>query len=45
MAVLGGVLVAAAGSELHDFLDTNVHGFQLHADDVLRHLLPQALYQ
>lgn len=28
-AILGGVLVAAAGAELHDTLDTNVEGFQL----------------
>ena len=34
--VLGGVVVAAAGMELHDTLDTNVQGFQLLTDDTLR---------
>jgi hypothetical protein len=44
-AVFGGVLVAAAGSELHDPLNLNVQRFQLLTDGVLRHLLAQILYQ
>jgi hypothetical protein len=38
MEVLGGVLVAATRAELHDTLDTNVQGFQLLTDEILRHL-------
>jgi hypothetical protein len=37
MEVLGGVLVAATRAELHDTLDTNVQGFQLLMDEILRH--------
>jgi hypothetical protein len=44
-AVLGGVLVMAAGSELHDPLNLNVQGFQLLTDSALRHPLAQILYQ
>jgi hypothetical protein len=38
MEVLGGVLVTVTGVELHDTLDMNVQGFQLLADEILRHL-------
>jgi hypothetical protein len=44
-AVFGGVLVAAAGSQLHDSLDTNVQRFQLLPYDVLRHTPTQVLHQ
>jgi hypothetical protein len=44
-AVLGGVLVVAARSELHDPLNLNVQGFQLLPDSVLRHPLAQILHQ
>jgi hypothetical protein len=44
-AVLGGVLVAAAGSELHDSLNLNVQRFQLLPDSVLRLPLAKILYQ
>jgi hypothetical protein len=40
-AVFGGVLVAAAESQLRDSLDTNVQGFQLLPDDFLRHTMPR----
>jgi hypothetical protein len=43
-AVLAWVLVAAAGSQLHDSLDTNVQGFHL-PDDALRHTPTQVLPQ
>jgi hypothetical protein len=44
-AVLGGVLVATAGSELQDFLDANVQGFEFLANDALRHPPTQFLHQ
>jgi hypothetical protein len=40
-SVLGGVLVAAAGSKLN----LNVQGFELLTDDTLRHPLAEVLYQ
>jgi hypothetical protein len=43
--VLGGVLVTAAGSELHDPLNIHVQGFKLLTDNVLRHPLTQVLHQ
>jgi hypothetical protein len=43
--VLDGVLVAAAGSELHHPLNLNIQRFQLLPDSVLRHPLAQILYQ
>jgi hypothetical protein len=43
--VLGGVLVAATGSELHEPMNLNVQGFQLLTDSALRYLLAQILYQ
>jgi hypothetical protein len=36
-AVLGGALVAAAGSQLRDSVDTNVQEFELLSNDALRH--------
>jgi hypothetical protein len=42
---LGRFLIAAAGAELRDSLETNVQGFQLLSDDALRHLFFQVLYQ
>jgi hypothetical protein len=44
-AVLGRVLVAAAGSDLYDPLNLNVQGFELLTDDALRHPLAEDLYQ
>jgi hypothetical protein len=44
-AVFGWVLIAAAGSQLHDSLDTNVQGCQLLPDDALRHTPTQVLHQ
>jgi len=38
--ILGWVLVAMAGMQLRDSLDTNVQGLQLLSDDALRHVLP-----
>jgi hypothetical protein len=43
--VLVGVLIAAAKSELHDPLDTNVQGFKIFSDNAFRHLFPEILYQ
>jgi hypothetical protein len=43
--VLGRVLIAAAGAELCDSLDTNVQGFQLLSNDAVRHPLPEILNQ
>jgi hypothetical protein len=37
------ILVAAARSELHSSLDTNVLGFQVLSDDVLKHQLFEIL--
>jgi hypothetical protein len=39
MAILGEVLVAAVGAELHDTLDTIVQGFQVLTDDTLGNFL------
>jgi len=39
------VLVATAGTQLCDTLDTNVQGFKLLPDDSLRHTPTQVLYQ
>ena len=44
-AVLCGILVATAGSQLRDSLVTNVQGIGLLSDDVLRHNPAQVLYQ
>jgi hypothetical protein len=44
-AVLGGVLVATAGSQLRYSMDTNVQGFDLLPDDALRHTPTQILHQ
>ena len=44
-AVLGAILVATPGSQLYDFLDTNVQGFELLPDDALRRNPIQVLYQ
>jgi hypothetical protein len=44
-AVLGGVLVAEAGSELHDSLNMNDKGFKLLKDSALRHPLAQIIHQ
>jgi hypothetical protein len=44
-AVLCRFLFAAAGSQLHDSLDTNIQGFQLLPDDALRHTPTGVLYQ
>jgi hypothetical protein len=44
-AVFGWVVVAAAGSQLHDSLDTNVQGFQLLTNDAFRHTPAQILLQ
>jgi hypothetical protein len=43
MEVLGGILVAAARSELYDPLNLNVQGFKLLTDDALRHPLAEGL--
>jgi hypothetical protein len=43
--VLGGVLVAMAGTQLCNSLDMNVQGFQLLPDDALRHPPAQVLDQ
>jgi hypothetical protein len=40
-AVFRWVLIAVAGSQLHDSLNTDVQGFQLLPDDALRHTLPR----
>jgi len=42
-ALLGGILVATAGSQLCDSLDSNVQGFKLISDDVLTHTPTQVL--
>lgn len=39
------VLVATAISQLRDFLNTNVQGFEFLPDDALRHNPTQVLYQ
>ena len=44
-AVLGGGRIAKAGSQLHDFLNTDVQGFQLLSDDALRPTPTQILHQ
>jgi hypothetical protein len=44
-AVLGVILFAIAGSQLHDSLDTNVQDFDLLSDDALRLTLTQVLHQ
>jgi hypothetical protein len=44
-AVLGRVLVAAAGTERYHPLKSNVQGFKLLTDDALRHPLAEVLYQ
>jgi len=38
--ILGWVLLATAGMQLRDSLETNVQGLQLFPDDALRHALP-----
>jgi hypothetical protein len=43
-AVLGGVLVAAAGSKLYEPLNLNVQGFKFLMDDALRHPLTEILH-
>jgi hypothetical protein len=43
--VLGRILIAAAGAELHDTLDTNVQGSQLLPNDALRHPFAEVLHQ
>jgi hypothetical protein len=45
MAVLRLVLVAMAGKQLRDSLDTNVQGFEILTDDAFRHTPSQVLYQ
>ena len=45
MRVWRAVLVATEGSELHDSLYTNIQGFELLADDVVRHSPSQFLHQ
>jgi len=40
-AVLGGVRIATAGSQLRDSLNTDVQGFQLLSDDAVRHTRTQ----
>jgi hypothetical protein len=44
-AVLGGILIAAAGSDLCNPLNVNIQGFKLLTDDALRHPLAEFLYQ
>jgi hypothetical protein len=44
-SVLGGVLVASAGSKLYHPTNLNVQGFKLLTDDTLRHPLAEAVYQ
>ena len=41
----GGVLVAAARTQLHDSLDKNVQRLQLFPNDVLRYTPTQVLHQ
>jgi len=43
-ALLGGVLVATAGSQLCDSLDSNFQGFRFISGDVLRHTPTQILH-
>jgi len=43
--VLGGVLVATAGTQLRDSLDMNAQGLELLPDDALRHTPAQVLHQ
>jgi len=44
-AVLGGVLVTTAGTQLRDLLDMNALGLDLLPDDALRHTPAQILHQ
>jgi len=44
-AVLSWVLVATAGTQLSDYLETKVHGIQLILYDVLRHAPAMILHQ
>ena len=44
-AVLGGVGIATARTQLRDSLDTDVQGFQLLPDYALRHTPTEVLYQ
>ena len=44
-AVLVGVLVTTAGSQLRDPLDMNAQGLELLPDDALRHATVQVLQQ
>ena len=44
-AVLGGVLVASAGSQLHDSVDANVKEFEILVVDALRHSPTHFLHQ
>jgi len=43
--VVGGVLIATAGSQLRDALDTYVQGFELLSDDAFGHIPTQVLHQ
>jgi hypothetical protein len=45
MTVLGWVLVATAGTQLRDSLDTNVQGLELLPNDALRHAPAQVVHQ
>ena len=44
-ALLGWVVVATAGTQLRDSLDTNVQGLELLLDDAVRHTPAQVLHQ
>ena len=44
MTVIGWVLVARAGTQLRDSLDTNVQGVQLIPDDTLMHVPAQVFH-
>jgi len=43
--LLGGVLLATAGSQLCSSLDSNIQGFELISDNALRHISTQILHQ
>jgi hypothetical protein len=43
--VLVRILIAATRSEMHDFLHTNVDGFQLFSDEALKFLFTEVLNQ
>ena len=44
-ALLGWVLVATAGSQLCNSLDSNIQGFELISDNALKHFSTQILHQ